>query len=479
MIKKKKKNDEKTTQNEEQENPKDDLNTATELKQKYQNDDETKTPTKVVKFKKNIVSPSTILPKEDEITNEILSNTNPKLPHQVKELKNLGHSGGNLRGENVGVYNTTTSEFIKPGGSNQEVIKLERNIFYARVTLAVSTNSMHVPSSIKRFFQILRQADPTIQMLPFLQQDNNQQEIITNEKHIPNDEIKMKKWIAGTRLTQNKKLQFSIRLSNTMAFKNLRNTIFQWCKNNKCFVSFDSVKSEMIFRAGWIAGLHPTFYNRNNVKNNIIKNNPDLQDKIHIYAKTIWRTNPDEKTRTITEAMVVDGAIEKKDEILMALFNMKWAYPYMNAKFIPFKLSSQFNEFHQTKAMKLQNQYLHSIRGKVIVAKNTEQKFQSIQGDQELTLSQWLQSVSTEEKRLFVLAEDMTKQNIRIVYTKDNEIKVSNFIAKMFSIFCGIFGKKMLCLFWERKWNMKNHTNYSNWNKSIQVLVHKILKIQT
>ena len=44
---------------------------------------------------------------------------------------------------------------------------------------------------------MIRKADPSIQLLPF-NEENDDQLIITDDKHLPSDEGEIKKWAVGS-----------------------------------------------------------------------------------------------------------------------------------------------------------------------------------------------------------------------------------------------------------------------------------------
>ena len=53
-----------------------------------------------------------------------------------------------------------------------------------RVSLDIDRKTTNVPSYAKKFFRILRQADSSIQLLPFINL-NNDNDILTNDKDLP------------------------------------------------------------------------------------------------------------------------------------------------------------------------------------------------------------------------------------------------------------------------------------------------------
>ena len=361
----------------------------------------------------------------------------PKTPNEVKDFGNLPHSGHNLRGLDIGRLSPKIDEC---GGDKHQVVQLKKNVFYVRAKLAANNASVHAPSLIRKFFRILRQADPTTLLLPF-QEDEDDNGIITDDKQLPSDQNAIDKWAAGIHMTQFNKLNFSLRISNTLSFKELKNTIIQWCMNNKCWVSFDHIKSSKIFSAGWIKGIHPILYNRSNVKQYITSKKSNLMNKINVYTKSIWQTNKDGK-RTLTEAMVIDGSYEERDEILESLFQLQWKGVYKDAAFIPFKLTPKFSIEHQSKAMMLQNEYLKTLYSKTVECTNTDEILKSEEGG-DIKITNWLMAARHNGESLLEHAEIVTPKLIRIIYKKENEEHVRTLMIYMFDIFAESFGREV------------------------------------
>ena len=381
---------------------------------------------KKVSFAKNIVSA------EKNANND---NPVPVHPNDVKDFDNLSHSGSNLRGFDIGKFSPNKNQ----AQELHYVKSMERNVFFIRAKLAMSNNKVHAPSLIRKFFRVLRQADPSIQLLPF-DEPNDDNLIITDDKHLPTDEEEIKRWAVGIHISQFNKLTFSLKVSNLISFKALKNIIFAWCTKNKCWVSFDHIQSEQVFSAGWIKGIHPQMYNRAKLKSFLINANKKLENKIHVYPRAIWQTNSDGKSRTLSEAIVIDGAYSEKNEILMELFKINWTGVYSRAAFIPFKLTSKFTPEHQSKAMQLHNDYRNSVYTKTIAVNDTSKILNSESGG-ETTMDKWLMAIKHNGTKLLDLAEVVSSKLIRIVYHKSKEHAVRTIKIYLFDTFSESFGK--------------------------------------
>ena len=160
--------------------------------------------------------------------------------------------GGNLHNTVFHPNQTTKSDVVPPS----------KNYFYIRANISTVGNGTHVPTIVRKFMKALRNSDPTIQLQPFDQDNNDQDAILDTESLLPDDPTAILTWVRGISSTS-RRIYFSIRVSNTCLLKELRTDIFGWCKTNRCWIDMDYIASEKLFSCGWICGLHPRLYNRN------------------------------------------------------------------------------------------------------------------------------------------------------------------------------------------------------------------------
>ena len=125
------------------------------------------------------------------------------------------------------------------------------------------------------------------------------------------------------------------------------------------------------------------------------------------------------------------------------LFSINWQGNYAGAQFIPFKLTTSFTENHHSKAMQLQNIYMKSIRGKILSVQNTAATFTSMYDNTQITIADWIKTVTYGDKILFKLVENIDDTKLRIAYNVNDETKATEFAVKVFSIFSNIFGKEV------------------------------------
>ena len=358
-------------------------------------------------------------------------------------FKGLGHSAQNLLGmctneiittqqpkNNIKDYKHTTST------------KHERTTFYMRVNLAMNKESNHIPSLIKKFVRIIRQADPTILVLPFLPQSKQDSLIITDEKHLPETEIELQQWAGGIHTTKFGKLGFSLRVSNTMKYKELKGIIFSWCTNNGCYVKFDNIQSDSIFRAGWISHIHPMFHNRDKLKEHITRDHPDLASKIHIYPRNIFIKN-DDNTRTITEAVAIDGDYHARDKIMKMLHTTKIDDKYVNAMYLPFRATGDLTTMHHRQAMQTHNEYIKNMYTKVLTVSLPQSEFKILNSTKSITFCDWIKLYNSSGKDVFYMVECYDNTKVRLLYSNQYESEVAALVLNLFNHVTQTFGTEV------------------------------------
>ena len=114
----------------------------------------------------------------------------------------------------------------------------------------------------------------------------------------------------------------------------------------------DYIESEKLFACGWLCGLHPRLYNRTELKNWIdsIDEDNKIGPKLKLYPRTIF-TVDDSGKKTITNGIIIDGALEDAKEIMEFLYSINWSKRYKNVQFVPFRTSNTFSKYDQREAM--------------------------------------------------------------------------------------------------------------------------------
>ena len=380
--------------------------------------------------------------KETESTIKVKSK-----PLQVNENQPFvgirGRPATNLRGFHINDVQVQEQDDENVPPSTQQFPRVEGQTkmkYILRVRLATRVNS-HVPSLVKKFIRVLRQADSTLQIFPFNTHSMSENDIITDEKDLPTEENQIRKWAVGIHMTRSNKLAFAIRVCTTYKFRNLKDMIFGWCGQNDCYVSFSNIESERIFRAGWIQGLHPHYHNRDRIRDLLVQSNPHLRTQISVYARTIYITNED-GTRTFTEALAVDGSMDVKNEIIRTLCRANLNPSYPGARYLPFRMSDELTENDFKLAMNYHNGYLKTIYTKTLEVKQPHVIRQSVSNaSQSLSFLQWIRMFRTSNGLLFSNVEHIQKTRIRLIYHRQYERNVTILMSQLFALSSDEFGR--------------------------------------
>ena len=363
-----------------------------------------------------------------------------------------GQPADNLLGMQVNEF-TPAQEAIQNEDKNSPVVVTqEQNIYILRVNLATNTRATnHVPTFVKKFVRVLRTADATIKVLPFDKNNTNENDIITNEKDFPDTEDQIKKWAVGVKKTRFQKLQFSIKVAMTEKFGTLKDKIYDWCGKNACWVFFNNIDAENIFRAGWIQGLHPFFHNKNKVKDILTRGAPHLKERISVYTRNVVQSHFDEKkTKTVCEAIAVDGDHDYKNEILKMLCEAQrgLSAEYSEARFFPFRRNTYLNAEDQIIAMKSQNEYNDTTNVKDVAVTNPQTEYDIINQEVRYTFTNWISKFQVNGKELFSEVEVTDLGKVRLIYKSNFEPQVCELLANLYThtvnAFGSVVGKNLL-----------------------------------
>ena len=359
----------------------------------------------------------------------------------------------NEKGVDISMFTPKTSSDFKineppENGEPQKenVVMLTERIFNIRIAYGLKHRNHHIPTEIKNFVRVLRNIDSNIKILPFKEgtcTTYQDEEVVTNEKDLPDTKEQLAKWAAEIEISYNNKLHFSIRTASVLKFGEIRRHLYPWCSKTKSFVKFDDVGTKKIFGIGWILGIHPSFHNRNSLKSVLFKDAPNLMDKVVIYPRRVWTDSDDNNQKTITNGIVIDGCFWHRDKILQHLCTFKWTGDYRDATFIPFKVSEQFTKQHQRKAMQEQNIYLRDSWSKIINVSNSVGMLTCLETKRKFTFITWLKLCEIHGKRILKSVEYIDKEKVRIIYHKDNEYNVCNMLTHLFPAIEKQFGESI------------------------------------
>lgn len=277
-----------------------------------------------------------------------------------KKIRGLGYGAERLNGCDLFdlVSAQVSDTYTDHNGNSASVKKVERLNIYIRPRLHVQ-DKRHAPTLIKSFIRVLRQIDPTLVLLPLDEKDTSLNHILQNENSLPDNEDAMSRWIAKIKYNVHKKLCFSARISITMPTQEFKSHAFPWCKEHQHWITFDEIKAEETFTAGWLCGVHHKNVDIDGLKNWICSHEGgnELRDLLKLYPRKIWQSVPNSTERRMTDVLAIDGCAKNSGKILKYIYSIKWKGIYDSITFIPMKINDVFTALDMLRAIDAQNAY--------------------------------------------------------------------------------------------------------------------------
>ena len=180
-----------------------------------------------------------------------------------------------------------------PGHKSMTV---ERKTQTVHAKLQTGSSQINPPHEVRKLIMQMRKGDPMIQIVRVSDDNSNSIDKIGHENELPDDEIKLAKWVDNIQTIETK-LHFTLTIK-TMNIDHVKTVVFNWCKGNGRFVKFTSLKSTKIFTGAWFHGIHPFYYNRDDFCDYIFHFLSHLKSNIDIYQKKVWKWN-DKKEKVI------------------------------------------------------------------------------------------------------------------------------------------------------------------------------------
>ena len=202
----------------------------------------------------------------------------------------------------------------------------------------------------------------------------------------------------------------------------------------------DYIESEKLFAFGWICGLHPRLFNRNDLKSWIDSLDEDhkIGPKIKLHPRTIFTVDESGK-KTITNGIIIDGAVEDAKEIMTFLYSIDWSKQYGNATFVPFRTSASLTKSDQDKAMEFHKNYLHNTFRKLVRIANPTDVFEVENGINISFRTRLLQS-QLHGVSMIQGVEKMKDGIVRIIYHKDNQTGIDSIMDTLRENIIDAFG---------------------------------------
>ena len=355
---------------------------------------------------------------------------------------------GNRNGININTLTPSKSKISMRSDSapnldkqNQyQVVEHNDNNFYLRANLPIKDYVTHIPTIIKSFFLTLQQADPSILLLPFDFNNKSSQDTIEKESALPNEEAKIKKWVSGIRI-KNNRITFAIRIQNNMSIVELKSVLSAWEAKTGSQISMDNIRSSRKFSAGWLQFAHPRFINRDDLKQWMVaqSENKNVGNWFKLFSRGIFESDAEKAKKTLTTAIVIDGSLDNVEEFMTFLYGIEWNSIYSGINFIPFQKDDHFTEKEHQIAIKQHNLYLRSLKMEVLTVKNPNKVFTTDEGHSG-TLLQWLFHQTINNKKLFQHVTQIGVTKVLLSFYSDAQQQAVHFIKKLIPHFTQVFG---------------------------------------
>ena len=237
--------------------------------------------------------------------------------------------------------------------------------FSARFEISPSNaTAINVPLVARQLFRIFKKADRTLRLLPWFQDSNSDLDTIDQEEDLPTSEDEVKHWVDNPHI-RNNMLSFAMRIECVAKPKHIRDTFVPWMLKNKSFIKLDELDAQEIYGVGFIADLHPHYYNRAALKAFLKKKlqEMDTDIDINLYVRRVW--NHHQGVKVISKAVVIEVDKKHRYTAANALINIDLSSNYRYAKFIPFN-KSIIDDATLQNILISQNTYQHATKRRTI-----------------------------------------------------------------------------------------------------------------
>ena len=316
-------------------------------------------------------------------------------------------------GTNVGMFTSHTPKLSKKdtnillkeppsikqqntSSNSLKISSITKQTITFRYKLQIFNQSCNMPLMVKQVTKLVRDADPTLTILPF--QSSSENDVLDHEDNLPLEETDLKKWIANVQIS-NDKLMFTMKYSLVKTIKALSGPVFAWMKRNKSFVKMDLIDSEKVTCIGFFEGFHPDFRNRDNFKQfcqqHIKNHSPELKSTVSIFPRPVYVGRSNEK---IASRAVVIEADSKSANLVLQALSQPFNDNYKNVTFIPFtKYDDTYSDVIKA-ALLQQNKMLHTMKRKIIPGLFDIDTPVTMRDGKEISIKNWLLSATDDNK---------------------------------------------------------------------------------
>ena len=387
---------------------------------------------------------STTQKSQSNATNDQGQNTKPSHPKPPKLNENQQRAH-NLWGVDASNFNpskdsTTNANVENDSMDNDEgydVVTLNRREQYVHVKLETSSDLIHIPKKLEEFIRHLRSGDPNIHILPYHAVSIKNSEIIGHEKSLPQEEEGISVYIDNIN-TDSSKLFFSIRIA-TINIEKVKTSVYTYCKKTGSWTDFVAFKSRKIFPAGFFYRMSPYYHNRDDFEEYIYSKAPHVRGKLTIYRKEVFHWD-ENNTKIRAQAIVLDGAIEHKNDILTFLYEHKWEGRYQDVAFVPYKTNESFTPRALINMIKQQDEYIKSLDRIIINVKNA-QTMREVE-NKKCSFQSWLYNATITNRRLITGVEVAPNDLIRIMCHKKDKFEVERAMLELYDQTLTAFGQE-------------------------------------
>ena len=373
--------------------------------------------------------PDDIPVSESPVTLEFTTN-------RVGGLKSVPESSDAERlGMNVNMMmaKPLSNNLLRPPTINQDApiaAKQKLTLLTARFEISPSdTTAINVPLVTKQLFRIFKKADRTLRLLPWYPDPQNDLDAIDQEEDIPVEEQYIKQWVDNPRMLNNK-LVFALRIETIVTHKHIRDTFVPWMLRNNSHIKLDTLSAREIYGIGFITDVHPTFYNRANLKKflhqKLKENNCNVE--LNVYVRNVW--NIYNKQKISSKAIVIEVDKQFRNDATTALMDLDLTAAYSYAKFIPFNKSIVPDDI-LFNILLSNNQYQSTSRRRVVSGLQNIHHTKETRSQSHESFITWIRSLLHENQPLFEHVEYTTTGSVVFIYNSTTEDPAMEFLSNL------------------------------------------------
>jgi len=206
-------------------------------------------------------------------------------------------------------------------------------------------------------------------------------------------------------------------------------------KSIDSFVTIDKVKAALVHTIGFFYKIHPDFFNREVLKQDVMKHLEELNlgDDVNVFPRKLWiRTS---EGRVETRALAIE--VPKKDKDVINRHMMKYSYEERtNLMYVPF--SNMKDDVYKETLKEIfygQNIYLHTTHKRTIYGIRNALKIYPTKGGDSISFVKWVRSITYGDATFLNACEVGPTGNIHLIYNKEYDQTVQKLFGQGFKSF--------------------------------------------